>query len=330
VRHHDGPFFFKKRKNNPRTHVPHGDGKKTLAYFSAMNPTVADTADFLTWLRATRRPEGVTRFRLAPTPSGFLHVGNALNFVLNALGVRLSGPYARLLLRIDDLDADRMRPEYLTDVFETLEWLGIEWHEGPEGPDDFERNWSQHTRKSLYFNTLQILRDLDAVYACGLSRRQLAELGEVPTTQLRSRQHSLDEPDVAWRMRTPDGLALSDFVVRRRDGLPAYQVASLCDDRHFGVTHLVRGADLRPSTEAQRWLARQLGWPADTDWAVWHHPLVADASGAKLSKSAGADALRTRRTSGDSPRFIFQLAAKWLHAPDPTIENLNDLAAQLA
>ncbi|MEO6039289.1 MAG: glutamate--tRNA ligase family protein, partial [Saprospiraceae bacterium] len=213
--------------------------------------------EFLAFAR-TLGPD--SRLRLAPTPSGYLHRGNALNFTLNWLATRLQ-PGANLLLRIDDLDADRKRPEYVADIFESLHWLGVDWEEGPASVDDFEKNWSQNLRKSLYHKALADLRSTGLLYACAKSRQDMAPYGGHYPLEFRNQYLDLDAPHVAWRIATPAGFPLPDFIVRRRDGVPAYQVASMVDDLHFGVTHIIRGVDLATSTYAQRWLAEQLDWP---------------------------------------------------------------------
>ena len=119
------------------------------------------------------------RTRIAPTPSGYLHAGNAVNFLLTAELARLHG--GSLLLRIDDLDAERARPEYLDDIFHSLEWLGIAWHEGPRDAADFQRNWSQRTRIGRYQVLLDQLRRGGHLYACTCSRKEL------PTCRCRTR-----------------------------------------------------------------------------------------------------------------------------------------------
>jgi len=231
-----------------------------------------------------------SRLRLAPTPSGYLHAGNVQHFQLIRQAAHSASPHARILLRIDDLDAARKRPEYVQDVFDTLHWLGIAWDEGPQDAADFEAHWSQHLRLAHYQEALDALKVTGLLFACGKSRSELASFGEHYPPAFRSQGLSLDDPDVAWRIRTPEGFPLPDFVVRRRDGLPAYQVASLVDDQLFGVTHIIRGADLEASTAAQRFLASCLGWTGFLQTPVFHHPLLTDAQGEKLSKSAGAQA----------------------------------------
>ena len=232
------------------------------------------------------------RLRLAPTPSGYLHTGNALNFVLNWLAARHNN--GRLLLRIDDLDAERKRPAYVHDIFDSLEWLGLDWDEGPRSAADFENNWSQHQRISLYNKQLERLRDTGLLFACQKSRSDLAPYhGKYPEV-FRNQGLSLDDPNVSWRIATPPDFPMPDFVVRRRDGIPAYQIASMVDDVLFGVTHAIRGLDLEPSTQAQQWLASCMG---DADFLkikFLHHPLLLDTSGEKMSKSAGSASLQAK------------------------------------
>jgi glutamyl-tRNA synthetase len=247
--------------------------------------------DFPAQFRAFAQTAGANaRFRFAPTPSGYLHIGNALNFTLNWLAARLNG--GKILLRIDDLDAERKRPEYVADIFKSLEWLRLDWDEGPKSPQDFEENWSQHLRLPLYFKQLDKLRQYPA--------------------EFRQQGISLDAPDAAWRVTSSLESGLEDFVVRRRDGLPAYQVASLADDLHFGITHAVRGADLEPSTASQRFLAECLKEDKFLKINFLHHPLLTDERGMKLSKSEGAAALKRLRTAGESPAAVFQRAGALL------------------
>ena len=256
-----------------------------------------------------------SRLRLAPTPSGYLHAGNACNFVLNWMAARLYPGKVQLLLRIDDLDAERKRPEYVQDVFDTLNWLGLDWDEGPRNVPDFEANWSQHQRIPLYEQALSQLREADLLFACGKSRRDLAPFDGGYPPEFRNQQLSLDQKDVSWRIRTPEGLALPDFVVRRRDGLPAYQIASLADDHFFGVSHIIRGDDLRNSSEAQLFLAHCLAWPDMERLQVLHHPLLLNERQEKLSKSAGAASLRSLREAGGDPAIIFKQVAGLLGLP---------------
>jgi glutamyl-tRNA synthetase len=201
----------------------------------------------------------VCRVRLAPTPSGFLHAGNALNFIFNALCARVH-PQGEVLLRIDDLDTDRKKPAYVTDIFDTLDWLGIGWDCGPSDAADFEKNWSQVQFLADINPGLEAMASQNAVFACNKSRKDLVSLGGDYPDEFRKQGITLYEPDVAWRADTPPLFPLPCFIVRRRDGIPSYQTASVGLDTKFGITHIIRGEDLRSSSAAQYWLAEKAGW----------------------------------------------------------------------
>jgi len=259
------------------------------------------------------------RLRLAPTPSGFLHIGNAVNFTLNWLAARLS-PGAKLLLRIDDLDAQRKRPAYVRDIFDTLRWLGLDWDEGPRSEEELEGRWSQLRRLPLYEEVLARLRQEGYLFACAKSRRQLAPFQGLYPEAFRHQPCALDDAGVAWRLRTPLPQNVHymppDFVVRRRDGLPAYQVVSVADDVYLGVTHVIRGEDLRPSTHAQQYLAHCAGLDAFSRIRFLHHPLLFDEKGHKLSKSAGMQPSPLIGQRQHSPTFVFRTVAQWLGIED--------------
>lgn len=267
--------------------------------------------------------------RLAPTPSGFLHQGNGLSFLLTWLSARARG--GQVLLRIDDLDKGRRRPEYIQDIFETIDWLRISYDEGPAGPDDFYARWSQHLRLEDYQAALQDLRARNLLYACSCTRSQIRALsadGSYPLT-CRHRNLPFDRDRTAWRINVPAGQkisvpdrsgsltvdlsqAMGDFVVRQKNGLPAYQIASLADDVRFGINYIVRGMDLLDSTAAQLYLADQLGLDSFLQATFYHHELVTDEQGQKLSKSEGATALKSWREAGRSPRELYRQAARIL------------------
>ncbi len=273
--------------------------------------------------------------RIAPTPSGYLHLGNLLSFALTAYLAGRSG--ASLLLRIDDMDGDRKRPEYVEDVFDTLNFFGIHWDSGPGDAMDFEANYSQHLRLPLYEAALRQLVEQNQVYACTCSRSAILQAsadGRYPGS-CREKDLPLDTPGATWRLRTdertlvvhayesPDALAslparMEDFVVRRKDGLPAYQLASLVDDLHFGVDFIVRGEDLLDSTLAQLYLAQVLNQPAFLSTVFLHHPLVQTADGRKLSKSAGDTSIHYLRAQGETAPAILQRLARQLGLPEVT------------
>ncbi|TGE25908.1 tRNA glutamyl-Q synthetase [Hymenobacter aquaticus] len=273
--------------------------------------------------------------RLAPTPSGYLHLGNAVNFVLTWLIVRRS--YGVLHLRIDDLDRARLRPAYLENIFRTIEWLGIDYDHGPSGPADFERHFSQLHRLSEYQQFLDELgRQPELLYACTCSRTQI--LAASPTGlyagDCRAKALGLDTPQAAWRAHVAPGTLVSfndlwlgplalelarelgDFVVRKKDGVPAYQIGSIVDDVRLGVTLIVRGVDLLPSTAAQRWLA---GFSAATTpflhTRLVHHPLLPGPDGGKLSKSQQQPLERGIMAEAASPRPVFEAVARLLNLP---------------
>lgn len=275
------------------------------------------------------------RTRLAPTPSGFLHAGNAINFLVTHRLTRSAG--AKLLLRIDDLDTERMRPAYLEDIFRSLEWLGIGWDEGPSGPEEHLSSWSQLARIPRYQELADALRAGGHVYGCTCSRQQVRERspdGRYPGT-CRDRGLPLDVPGTAWRLRLParaqvpipqlhggpDILELSDLmgdpVIRQRAttgsaGVPAYQLASLADDVDRDVTFIVRGEDLLPSTACQLYLAKLLGFSSFERVRFGHHHLILDPEGHKLSKSEGASSLKAIRAAGSTPDDLHRQADRVL------------------
>lgn len=262
-----------------------------------------------------RMSEG-TRTRLAPTPSGHLHAGNALDFLITSRLAQERG--AKLLLRIDDLDSERVRPEYVEDIFRSLEWLGIRWDEGPSGPDELRSKWSQQLRASQYLALADQLRKKDVLYACSCSRTTPGALdtGSHYSGLCRNKGNELDDPHHAWRLNVQGipmvkvpallgadhevdlAMALGDPVVRQRNGRAAYQLASLWDDLHFGVTFIVRGMDLLPSTACQLRCAELLGMDPIRSVRFIHHSLLIDRDGHKLSKSAGSSSLKAMREAG--------------------------------
>lgn len=264
------------------------------------------------------------RTRIAPTPSGFLHLGNVLSFALTAAMARRNG--ASILLRIDDLDRERVDEEYVEDIFETLNFLGIPWDEGPKDRAEFERQWSQVHRLGMYREALLRLREEGKVFACNCSRSKILRErpdGVYPGT-CREKGLSLDAEGCTWRVTTEDagfgaeaGLPseMTDFVVRKKDGYPAYQLTSVIDDLYFGVDLVVRGEDLRASTAAQQWLAGELGRDEFREIQFYHHPLMTGSNGEKLSKSAGATSVHYLRRQGLRPADIFsmipQLPVDW-------------------
>ena len=259
--------------------------------------------------------------RFAPSPSGRMHLGNMLCALLAWLSAKSSG--GRILLRIEDLDTARCKPEYAAQLEDDLLWLGLNWDEGgsnggPHAPYD------QSRRTELYQAALERLTKLDTVYPCFCTRAQLhaasAPHREDGLTVYAGTRRSLSAEEQAQRrltrspalrLRVPDEilsfedghmgrvteslpLDCGDFLLRRSDGLFAYQLAVVVDDATMGVTEVVRGADLLSSTPRQLLLYRLLGL---TPPKFYHFPLLLDSSGRRLSKrdgDIGLDALRSR------------------------------------
>jgi len=277
--------------------------------------------------------------RLAPTPSGFLHIGNVANFVLCWLMVRLQ--QGKLILRIDDLDSQRVRNEYLEDIFETLEWLGISYDEGPAGVADFQQHYSQQHRIELYKDWLQRLAEKKLLYGCTCSRKKVSDLyaDGIYRGHCKTNNMPLDQQGVLWRLHCdvsptyrfslmndkPTSISLpenlGDPVLRRKDGTPAYQIASIADDMAMGVNLVVRGADLLQSTACQVFIHESIfGYQPRIQWI--HHRLALNDSGEKLSKSAGAGSIRYLRHQGAKRGDIWQMCGsifQWNVAPSVTM-----------
>jgi glutamyl/glutaminyl-tRNA synthetase len=275
--------------------------------------------------------------RLAPTPSGYLHVGNAVNFVLTWLLVRQAG--GTLHLRIDDLDRARLRRPYLENIFRVIDWLRIDYDAGPSGSDDFLRHYSQLLYLPEYNQTLRRLSQRPGlVYASQRSRT-----GAVPEAPV-----ALYTPGVAWRAKMTPGTTIGwedgwqqtlqvplsaempDFIIRKKDGVVAYQLASVLDDLRLGTTLIVRGLDLRPSTATQLWLAAQLpetsGFNAQRI-RFYHHALLTDQAGQKLSKSTQAAGDEGVLTQFATPLVVYQQVARLLGLPPEAGESLATLQA---
>jgi glutamyl-tRNA synthetase len=269
-------------------------------------------------------PSPVYRGRLAPSPTGLLHVGHARTFWTAQQRSQAAGGV--LLLRNDDLDRARCRPEFVAAMLEDMSWFGLAWTGSMV---------SQSTRLSLYRAALARLHAAGSIYPCHRSRRDVLAAASAP--------HEGDENDeplyppefrpaagtplppltdpvsTNWRFRVPDGEALvftdgragaqravagrdfGDFLVWRKDDTPSYQLACVVDDAALGITEVVRGADLLKSTFRQLLLYRALGLTAP---AFCHCPLVADDHGVRLAKRHDALALRTLRLSGQTPAEI--------------------------
>jgi len=268
----------------------------------------------------------VNRGRLAPTPTGLLHVGHARTFAIAA--ERAGG--AGLVMRIEDLDRGRCREEFVEAAFEDLRWLGIEWTEGPDrgGP---HAPYRQSQRTDWYLKVWRRLEQAAAIYPSPHSRRDVEAAATAPhsaepifPTALRpavgtGRERAAEPGGVAWRFLVPDGRVIEfedgirgrvrrtagvdfgDFVVWRRDDLAAYELAVVADDQAMQIAEVVRGEDLLTSTARQILLYEALGW-APPKWA--HAPLVCNAAGERLAKRTAGLAIRDLRAAGRSPAEV--------------------------
>ena len=253
--------------------------------------------------------------RLAPSPTGLLHLGHAATFwTARRRTLQNNGT---LLLRNEDLDPQRSKQEYVDAMIEDLEWLGIGW-----SPPMIV----QSGRLALYREAFERLLASGFAYACTCSRRELAQMVAAPhedaddepvyTGRCRPRGGAAVQtlaPGMNYRFRVSDGEVVGfddrnlgpqsftagedfgDFLIWRKDGLPSYQLACVLDDAAMQITEVVRGADLLKSTARQMLLQRALGLPAV---AYFHTPLLRDENGVRLAKRHDALAIRTLRERG--------------------------------
>ena len=266
------------------------------------------------------------RGRLAPSPTGWLHLGHARTFWLAQ--ERAAAVGGALILRSDDLDGARCRTEFSAGMLEDLRWLGLRWSEGPDcgGP---HAPYVQSARLAEYRAAFAKLRALGAVYPCDCSRQDvLRALGAphageeepvYPGTCRGKGEGRRAKGEINWRFRVPDGEVISftdsalgphaemagrefgDFLVWRKDGFPSYQLACVVDDAAMGVTEVVRGADLLTSTCRQLLLYRALGLAAP---AFHHASLMTGADGRRLAKRDDATSLRGLRAAGATPEEV--------------------------
>ena len=286
------------------------------------------------------------RGRFAPSPSGRMHLGNLFSALLAWLDVRSRGGV--MLLRIEDLDPDRCSREKAALLLEDLRWLGLDWDEGGLEPD-----WMQSCRGDHYRAAFERLRAMDLVYPCRCTRSQRLAAsaphrgeghgaGACPCAALSpGEQAALIRAGCAWRLRVPDRWVeakeehmgpcgenlrrdCGDYLIRRSDGVWAYQLAVVADDAAMGVTRVVRGCDLLSSTPRQVWLHSVLGYEPPV---FCHVPLLVDRAGRRLSKRDGdldMGALRLRYTPEELLGVLGCLAGQ-LDRPEPvSLRELTD------
>ena len=262
--------------------------------------------------------------RFAPSPSGRLHLGHAYSAAIG----RAAGE--RFLLRIEDLDATRCKPEFTAGIFEDLRWLGIGWDEEP---------LVQSERTPIYSDALDRLREMDLAYPCFCTRTDIAASltaphGDAATNYPGTCRGLPDDPQRraanahSWRLDSAQAIAIAglpswreadgasftasagdigDAVLARKDAPAAYHLTCVVDDAASGVNLVVRGADLRSSTPVQRLLQQLLGLPEPI---YLHHPLVAHEGGRRLAKRDLAPTLAAMREAGvDGSALAADLAA---------------------
>jgi glutamyl-tRNA synthetase len=277
---------------------------------------------------------GDYRGRIAPSPTGFLHLGHARTFWVAQDRARAAG--GTLILRNEDLDVSRCKAEFVQAMFEDLRWFGFRWQEGPDVGGPYAR-YNQRERLGWYRDALARLIAGGAVYPCTCSRRDVQLAATAPHagdeeplyrgTCRRNSPASVAGRKHCWRFRVPDGAVVAfedgnfgpqsfiagkdfgDFVVWRDDpgaAGPAYQLAVVADDAAMRITEVVRGADLLLSTARQLLLYRALELAPPR---FFHCPLVTDETGARLAKRHDALSLRRLREAGKAPE---ELRAGWM------------------
>jgi glutamyl-tRNA synthetase len=275
--------------------------------------------------------------RLAPSPTGALHLGNARTFLVNWLLARQSG--WKLVLRVEDIDGPRIKRDAAQGLIDDLQWLGIDWDEGPI---------SQSDRRPHYEAALQKLVAGGHAYPCVCSRKEIEAAASAPHAEdgaavypgtCRGRFESVEAARQASgrapaiRFAVPEGRTvrfddacagtqsfdvareLGDFVIAKADGTPAYQLAVVVDDAAMGVTDVVRGDDLLDSTPRQILLYEALGHAGQIP-AYCHLPLVVGTDGRRLAKRHGDTRLAFYRDLGVSPERFLALLARWSGVAD--------------
>ncbi len=271
--------------------------------------------------------------RLAPSPTGALHLGNARTFLINWAMARANG--WRLVLRVDDLAGPRVKKHAAQDAIDDLRWLGIDW----DGDAIF-----QSQRLDLYRAAMRDLAQRALVFPCDVTRRELEDALAAPHAPVRggpqgeSRFPPELRPNIgpcdfdhvaestSWRFLVDaapipftDHFAgpqtqnpadtVGDFIVWTKDGEPAYQLATVADDHHLGVTDIVRGDDLLDSAARQLLLFRALNFAPEPRF--FHLPLVVGEDGRRLAKRHGDTRISAYREAGVSPERVIALIARW-------------------
>ena len=270
--------------------------------------------------------------RLAPSPTGALHLGNARTFVINWALARRRG--WRILLRIEDLDTPRVKPGATESTIEILRWLGLDWDNGPA---------VQSADLEPYREAMTILARRSFTYPSDLTRGQVEAAASAPQEGVHEVAFSasmrpplvareFDDPATNWRFVTPAGpvrfddafagpqsqdpsATVGDFVIWTKRCQPSYQLAVIVDDHRQGVTQVVRGNDLLDSAARQLLLYRALGYSPEPGYT--HLPLIRGTDGKRLAKRHGDTRLESYRAAGVAPERVRGLIAHWSGFPGP-------------
>ena len=283
------------------------------------------------------------RGRIAPTPTGYLHLGHARTFWIAMERARAAG--GTLIYREEDLDFQRCKPEYAEGAIEDLKWFGCHWDEGPEESGPFAP-YQQSERQVQFLEVWRKLKDGGFIYPCDKSRKDVARAAQAPHPEeeqaepiypenwrppLGTGADASEPGEINWRFRVPDGRKITfddgqlgpcefecardfgDFLVWRKDGVPAYELAVVADDAAMQITEVVRGEDLLLSTARQLLIyeALELEPPA-----FFHTPLMVDAAGQRLAKRHRSLSLRELREAGHSPESLRRSEDWWSSLED--------------
>jgi len=271
------------------------------------------------------------RGRIAPTPTGYLHLGHARTFWIAMERAKEAG--GTLLYRDEDLDPQRCKPEYSDAAIEDLRWFGCDWHEGPD-VGGTHTPYRQSERIERFLDAWKHLKEAGYIYPCDKSRKDVAHAALAPHPEDETSEQIFPEnwrPPIGtgkaakapgetnWRFRVPDYLKIDfddirlgpcefkcshdfgDFLVWRKDGVPAYELAVVVDDAAMGITEVVRGEDLLISTARQLLLYKALGL---TPPEFYHTPLLCDTSGQRLAKRHRSLSLRELKEAGHTPESL--------------------------
>lgn len=264
--------------------------------------------------------------RLAPSPTGSLHLGNARTFLVNWALARKHG--WKILLRIEDLDGPRVKPEARDGILRALEWLGLDWDEGPV---------TQSDDLAPYRAAMKKLAESGAAFPCALTRGEIERAASAPqegahdlrydpSLRPKSWEKSFSDGTGNWRFLVPPGplafadmfagpqspdvsAVVGDFIVWTKRAVPAYQLAVVVDDHRQGITHVVRGDDLLDSAARQLLLFRALGLSPEPVYC--HLPLVVGPDGKRLAKRHGDTLLEKRRAEKARSEDVIGLLAGW-------------------